>query len=178
MLRDCLEENVCLYRPNVWREGEFERLKTPRTTAGELQKIVESQVQKTLRKIVKLAPASPFVVWEGFKKKYLSSSKNKLQHIQLSHTTGTSNGTGFCGQIKPNKKKWNLMNNEIYCCIFDFMGLYFCRRSWTCCLDTWHHGFYQIPTDKKINNWLTQLLSWLNWQKMYNGPCSDLQTIQ
>ncbi len=32
-------------------------------------------------------------VWEG-------PSKNKLQHIQLSDTTGTSNGTGFYGQLK------------------------------------------------------------------------------
>ncbi len=30
---------------------------------------------------------------------YPSSSKNKLQHIQLSDTTGTSNETGFYGQI-------------------------------------------------------------------------------
>ncbi len=36
----------------------------------------------------------------GFKKKYPSSSKNKLQHIQLSDTTGTSNGTDFYGQMK------------------------------------------------------------------------------
>ncbi len=33
--------------------------------------------------------------WEGFKKKLPRSSKNKLQHIQLSDTTGTSNGTCF-----------------------------------------------------------------------------------
>jgi len=39
---------------------------SPRTTAGELQKIVESRGQKT---------TSPHVVWEGFKKKYPSSSK-------------------------------------------------------------------------------------------------------
>ncbi len=39
--------------------------------------------------------------------------------------------------------------NEISCCIFDVVGLYFCWRSWTSCLDTWHHWFYQIPTDKK-----------------------------
>ncbi len=38
--------------------------------------------------------------------------------------------------------------DEIYCCIFNVVGLYFCWRSWTSCLDTWHHGFYQIPTDK------------------------------
>ncbi len=36
---------------------------SPRTTAGELQKIGESRGQKTLT-----APTSPHVVWEGFKK--------------------------------------------------------------------------------------------------------------
>ncbi len=30
------------------------------------------------------------------------SSKNKLQHIQLSDTTKTSNGTDFYGQMKLN----------------------------------------------------------------------------
>ncbi len=43
------------------------------------------------------------IVWEYFKKNYPHSSKNKLQHIQLSDTTGTSNGTGFYGQMKQNK---------------------------------------------------------------------------
>ncbi len=45
------------------------------------------------------APTS-HVVREGFKKYSPHSSKNNLQHIQLSDTTGTSNGTGFYGQIK------------------------------------------------------------------------------
>ncbi len=72
---------------------------SPRTTAGELKKIVESQGQKTLKKC-QTAPTSPHVVWEGFKKKSPRSSKNKLQHIQLSDTTGTSNWTGFYGQMK------------------------------------------------------------------------------
>ncbi len=54
-------------------------------------------------------------------------------------------------------KKVPHVYNEIYCCIFNVVGLYFCWRSWTSCLDTWHHGFYQIPTDKKINKWLTLL---------------------
>jgi len=31
------------------------------------------------------------------------SSKNKLQNIQLSDTTGTSNGIGFYGQMKLKK---------------------------------------------------------------------------
>ncbi len=47
------------------------------------------------------------------------------------------------------------MYNEICCCIFYVVGLYFCWRSWTSCLDTWHHEVYQIPTDKKsISDWL------------------------
>ncbi len=70
----------------------------PRTTSGELQKIVLFGGQKTLKNC-QTAPTSPHVVWEGFKKNDPSSSKNKLQHIQLSDTTGTSNGTGFYGQM-------------------------------------------------------------------------------
>ncbi len=66
----------------------------PRTTAGELQKTFF---------FYQTSPTSPHVFWEVFKKKTPRSSKNKLQHIQLSDTTGTSNGTGFCGQIKQTK---------------------------------------------------------------------------
>ncbi len=71
--------------------------KDSRTTAGELQKIVGSRGQKILKTNCQTAPTSPHVVWEGFKKNNPSSSKNKLQHIQLSDTTGTSNGTGLYG---------------------------------------------------------------------------------
>ncbi len=53
-----------------------------RTTAGELQKIVESRGQKTLKK-GQTAPTSPHVVREGFKKNSPHSSKNNLQHIQM-----------------------------------------------------------------------------------------------
>ncbi len=76
---------------------------SPRTTAGELQKIVESRGQKTFFKNCQTAPTSLHVIGEGFKKNYPNSSKNKLQHIQLSDTTGTSNGTGFYGQMKQKK---------------------------------------------------------------------------
>ncbi len=99
MLWNCLEEDLCLMHGEKW---EFEWLKTPRTTAGELQKIVESRGQKTLKN----CPTSPHVVWEGLEKNYPSSSKNNLQHIQLSDTTGTSNETGFYGQIKQQKKNF------------------------------------------------------------------------
>ncbi len=34
-----------------------------------------------------------------------SHPKNKLQHIQLSSTTGTSNGTGFYGKMKKQTNK-------------------------------------------------------------------------
>ncbi len=39
---------------------------SPRTTAGELQKLVESLGQKTFNKNSQTAPTSPHVVWEGF----------------------------------------------------------------------------------------------------------------
>ncbi len=71
---------------------------SPRITAGELQRLVESRGQKTLKNS-QTAATSPHVVWEGFKKNDPSSSKNKVQHIQLSDMTGTSNGTGFYGQM-------------------------------------------------------------------------------
>ncbi len=76
---------------------------SPRTTAGELQKIVEARGQKTFLRNCQTAPTSLHVIWEGFKKNSPNSSKNKLQHIQLSDTTGTSNGTGFYGQMKQKK---------------------------------------------------------------------------
>ncbi len=73
------------------------------------------------------------------------------------------------------------MYNEIYCCIFNVVGLYFCWRSWTSCLDTWHHGFYQIPTDKKINKWLTvrNLIMGHVWIfQPDNNPNTNLKTTQ
>ncbi len=40
----------------------------------------------------------------GFQEKLSSLIQNKLQQIQLSDTTGTSNGTGFYGQMKLKKE--------------------------------------------------------------------------
>ncbi len=57
----------------------------------------------------------------------------------------TQNGFG-----KHRDKKYPMCTPcEIYCCIFYVVGLYFSWRSWKSLLDTWHHWFYQIPTDKK-----------------------------
>ncbi len=77
---------------------------SPRITAGELQRLVESWGQKPKKKKNQTSPISPHVVREGFKKNCPHSSKNKLQQIQLSDTTGTSNGTGFYGQMKLKKE--------------------------------------------------------------------------
>ncbi len=74
MLKTCLEEDVCLYRPNARWGGEFDWLKTPQGP-------------------------SPHDIREGFKENSPYSSENKLQHIQLSDTTGAANGTGFYGQM-------------------------------------------------------------------------------
>ncbi len=71
-----------------------------RTTAGEL---LSFGVRKPKKTKSQTAPTSPHVVQEDFKKDSPHSSKNNLQHIQLSDTTGTSNGTGFYGQMKLKK---------------------------------------------------------------------------
>ncbi len=73
-----------------------------RIIAGELQKIVEFRGQKTVKKIVK-QPLHHHMLFgrvsrKKIKKRKFSPKKN-LQHIQLSDTTGTSNGTGFYGQM-------------------------------------------------------------------------------
>ncbi len=73
---------------------------SPRTTAGELQKIVESQGQKTFKKNVKQHLHHHMLFRRVSRKILLAHPKNKLQHIQLSDTTGTSNGAGFYGQMK------------------------------------------------------------------------------
>ncbi len=73
-----------------------------RTTAGELQKIVESRGQKTLKKIINQHLHHLMLFGRASRKKQenkMLSPKNNLQHIQLSDTTGTSNGTGFYGQM-------------------------------------------------------------------------------
>ncbi len=59
------------------------------------------------------------------------------------------------------------------------MGLYFFWRSWTSCLDTWHHGFYQIPTDKKnqqVTDSVINLIKGHVWIfQPYNNPNTNLK---
>ncbi len=179
-----------LYRPNERRGEEFEWLKTLQGPQLETFRKVSGS-ENLLKKMCQTAPTSPHVVWEDFKKNYSSSSKNKLQHIQLSDTTGTSNGTGFYDQMKQNVLLFSIKHSRwvwwtqrlkstpcvqwnILLCFFMWWAYFSARGpghwSWRS-LDTWHHGFYQIQTDKKSTS------DWLCY-KSYNGPCLDLLTVQ
>ncbi len=75
---------------------------SPRITAGELQRLVESWGQKPKKKKSNI-PYITTCCSGGFQEKLSSLIQNKLQQIQLSDTTGTSNGTGFYGQMKLKK---------------------------------------------------------------------------
>ncbi len=99
-------EDMCLYRPNAreeesWVAKDFFKDHSWRTVENSWVLGSENLIKKKGQ----TAP-TPHVVREGFKKNYPSSSKNNLQHIQLSDTTGTLNGTGFYGQMK--------LNNELF----------------------------------------------------------------
>ncbi len=67
--------------------------------------------------------------------------------------------------------QWNI-RQYFWCC-----GPIFWWRSWTSCLDTWHHGFYQIPTDKKsASDWLRNLIMGHVWIfKLDNNPNTNLK---
>ncbi len=173
MLWNCLEENVCLYRPNARWGGEFERLKTlPRTTAGELQNIVESRGQKTLktnvkqhlhhhmlfgrvsRKIIlthpKTTPAYSVIRHDwNFKWDWLLWSDETKTNCFLAETlkmclVNTGIKSTPCVQ-------WNILL-YLWCC-----GPIFLLEVLDIFINTRHHGFYQIPTDTKINKWLILL---------------------
>ncbi len=56
------------------------------------------------------------------------------------------------------------------------MGLYFCWRSWTSCLDTWYHGFYQIQQVKKLFEKVWNLIMAYVWIfQPYNNPNTNLK---
>ncbi len=77
---------------------------SPRTTAGELQKIVKSRGLENLKIQIVKQHLHPHMLFGRVSRKIiLAHPKKKLQHIQLSDMTGTSNGTDFYGQMKPKK---------------------------------------------------------------------------
>ncbi len=95
MLRNCLEEDVCLYRPNARWGGEFEWLKT---LQGPLLENCRKQLNLRVRKPLKKSKSNSTYITTcclgGFQ---------ELQHIRLSDKTGTLNGTDFYGQMKLKK---------------------------------------------------------------------------
>ncbi len=88
-----------MYAYIILLHGEEESLSGQRLSKDHSWRIAEmlSLGIRKPKKKYQTAPTSPRIVREGFKKSSPCSSKNKLKHIQLSDTTGTSNGTGFYG---------------------------------------------------------------------------------
>jgi len=137
-------------------------LSDSRTTAGELQKIVESRGQKTLKKKTVKQSLHHQMLFGRVSRKIILARPKTISGI-FSYQTRLDLQMGLASKVsflaantqdefgEHKDKKYPMCTNEIYCCIFDVVGLYFCWRSWTSCLDTWHHGFYQILTDKKSN---------------------------
>ncbi len=80
------------------------------TIAGELQKTVESLGQKTFKNISNHMNLHHHMKIKNQEKKMLSP-KNK--HIQLSDSTGTSNGTGFCGQMRLNNSLFSSKHSRL-----------------------------------------------------------------
>ncbi len=90
----------------VLMHGKEESLRDQRLSKDQSCRIVEiseawGQKPKNIYSNIPTSPHNCFQ--EGFKENSPHSSKNKLQHIQLSDTTGTSIGTGFYGQMKLKK---------------------------------------------------------------------------
>ncbi len=125
-------------------------------TAEELQNTLESWAQKA-SKNDQTAPTSPHVVREGFKK----NSRKENTFIQkqtpaysFARHDGNFKQDWILWSDETKKKSFLTANtqdgfdahrnkkvshvyNEIYCCIFNVVGLFFCQRYWISC---WHHG--------------------------------------
>ncbi len=164
MLPICLEEDVCLYHPNAWRGGEFEWLKDHSWRIAENSWVSGSENLK--KKTVKQSLHHQMLFGRVSRKIILARPKTISgifsYQTRLDLQMGLASKVSFLAANTQDEfgehkdKKYPMCTNEIYCCIFDVVGLYFCWRSWTSCLDTWHHGFYQILTDKKsISDWLS-----------------------
>ncbi len=126
---------------------------SPSTTAGELEKIVESQGQKTLKKLHHLHHHMLFgrVSWK------IILAHPKTNYSIFSYQTRLELLMGLASMVRWNKKSGYILaaNTQdgfgehrdkkypmctmyaIFCCNFYAVGLYFCWRSWTSYLYTW-----------------------------------------
>ncbi len=82
MLRNSVEKNVCLYRPNARWGEEFEWLKT---LQGPQLENFRTLLSLGVRKPLRNGQTSPHVVWEGFNKNYPSSSKDSVRNLIMGH---------------------------------------------------------------------------------------------
>ncbi len=135
-------------RRRVWVSKD-----SPRTTAGELQKILESRCQKTLKKIVKQHLHHHMLFGRVSRKIILTHPKTDSSIF--SYQTRLELQMGLASMVRWNKKKRFLAANTQdgfgehrdkkypmsamkYHAVFYVVGLYFCWRSWTSCLDTFY----------------------------------------
>ncbi len=146
MLWICLEEDMCLYRPNARWGGEFEWLKTLQGPQLEnCRKRLSFGLRKPLKNY-KTAPTSPHVVWEGFKKKL---KKRKCFHQKtissiFSCHTQLKLQMGLASMVRCNQKisflaantqdgfgahrdkKYPMCTMKYTAVFFNVVGLYFC----------------------------------------------------
>ncbi len=158
MLLNCLEEVLRLYRPNARWGGEFE---WPKTLQGPQLRIAEnSWDSENLKRIVK-QPLHHHMLFGRISrktKKKQTPAYSVIRHdwnfkwdwLLWSDETKTellaANTQDGFGEHRDKKYPMCTMKYTAVC--FMLSAYISAGGPWTYCLDTWHHGFYQIPTDK------------------------------
>ncbi len=103
MLRNCLEEDVCLYRPNAWLEGEFEWLKTLLGPQLEnCRKLLSLGVRKPLKKKFK-QPLHHHMLFGRVSRKIILAHPKTNSSI-FSYQTRLEIQMGLASTVKLNKK--------------------------------------------------------------------------
>ncbi len=143
---------MCVYillmnvRRRVWVAKD-----SPRTTAGELQRLFESRVRNLKQIFISNIPYITTCCSGGFQGKFTHFTHPKTNSSIFSCQTQLELQMGFYGQMKLKNELFGSKYPmyPIYCWIFNVVGLFFCWKSWTSWSNTWHNGFYQIPTNKR-----------------------------
>ncbi len=110
MLRNCLEEDVCLYRPNARWEGEFEWLKTFQGPQLENSRRYLSLGVRKPYKNCQTEPTSPHVIWEVSRKIILAHPKTNSSIF--SYQTWLELQMGLASMVRWNEKKLIFSNKH------------------------------------------------------------------